>query len=219
MDKDKILAVIDELIDTLTLKRVGLITLLIAIGLALFFVFENRNTLFTKVFEHVNETEHIVSSWGLSEISKESLVNFAKSAPVAYINVIEVDLKKNRRVLRYRYVVNETLRKNFEEKSTNILPQAVFDHDAKNTQQMVAVLSNEFNCAKTTDTIYRRLFPDLINGIPTICRLAIPPFTGQFAGYLTIGLSREVSKNELDSIRLEVSRLAVEIYTRDVLKR
>ena len=99
------------------------------------------------------------------------------------------------------------------------LPQAVFDYDAKNTTQMVAILSNEFKCDPYKDTIYFRYAPELENNLPTVCRLAIPPFVGQFVGFITVGMSKEMTKQELDSIRLEVSRIAVEIYLNDVIKK
>jgi hypothetical protein len=55
--------------------------------------------------------------------------------------------------------------------------------------------------------------------MPAVCRLAIPPFVGQFVGMVTVGLSKQVTKQEMDTIRLEVSRLAVEIYLSDVVKK
>ena len=214
---DKILTVLDELIDTLTFRRVLLVALLISMGLGLYIGFENRNALFDKVFsvEHESPT---ISAWELSDISKSGLIHFSNTAPILYLSVIEVDLKKNRRSVKFRYSPIEKFRKFFESKSAGILPQAVFDSEAKNTQQMVAVLSNEFNCAESEDTIYQRLYPELASSAASICRIAVPPFAGQFAGYLAIALSREVTKTELDSIRLEAIRLAIDIYTRDIIK-
>lgn len=214
---EKILPILDELWDTLTFKRTALIALLLAMGLGLYFSFENRNVIFNKLFNTQLESP-VISSWELSDTSRNALINFTKNVPISILTVVDVDLKKNRRVAKFRYSPNENIRKHLEERGMLILPQAFFDHDPKNTQQMVAVLSNEFNCVKAPDAIQQRLYPDLAPSLAVVCRIAIPPFTGQFVGYLSISFARELSKNELDSIRLEATRLAIEIYTRDVLK-
>ena len=95
----------------------------------------------------------------------------------------------------------------------------IFDYDPKNTAQMVSVLANEFRCDPFQDTIYHKVIPKAGEHIGTICRVAIPPFVGKFIGFLSIGLPHTISKPELDSIRLELSRVAVEIYLRDIEKK
>lgn len=219
MDKENFISTLEELTETLNFRRVVLITLLLIISIFLFIGFDNREIVFSKVFQSRIEGGKPVDEWTLSDKSKNSLIQLTKVAPISYVGIIDVDLKKNRRSLKYRYINNSELQSILEKHNSSLLPQAVFDYDAKNTQQMVSILSNEFSCAKTQDTVFFRWFPEVVKTMPSICRLAIPPFVGQFVGFVVIGINQQISKSEMDSIRLEVSRIAVEIYLRDVIKK
>lgn len=222
VDKEKLLTFIEETLDVLTLKRVGLIALLMIAAVVMFSLYENRQTIvgsFTKPVASTATDAPISSKWVLSEESKASLQSLAKTTSVGMLIVSDVDLKKNRKVARYYYIDDPLVKLPPNALQALSLPLPVFDYDSKNTEQMVAILSNEFRCDAYRDTIYFRHAPDLADKFPTICRIAIPPFVGQFVGFLTIGISVELSKQELDSIRLEASRIAVEIYLNDVMKK
>lgn len=218
VDKEKLLGFIESIIGTLTFKTVALVALLIAISLILFSVYENRSGIVTKITAPapVNVTTPEVTSWVLSEKSKQSLIALAKATNVAMIIIADVDLKKNRRTVRYYYIDDPALKLEPGAVQALGLPLPVFDYDTKNTEQMVAILSNDFRCDPYKDTAYFRYAPELASKFPTLCRLAIPPFVGQFVGFLAIGISGEPSKSELETIRLEVSRIAIEIYLNDV---
>ena len=221
LDKEKLLGFVEDIIDTLTFKRVALVGLLTVIGLSLWLLFENRTNLVGRVITPPPSViQQGLPVWELSERSKASLQSFAKLTDVAFVAVSDVDLQKNRRVVRY-YYIDDPVNIRLEPTALQAigLPQAVFDYDAKNTAQMVAVLSNEFRCDAYKDTIYFRYAPELSEKLPLVCRMAIPPFVGQFVGFLTIATNRNVSRTELDTIRLEASRIAVEIYMNDVVKK
>ena len=222
VDREKVLTFIEDIIDTLTFRRVALVALLTVIGLSLYALYENRQAIVENIVNQEAATgskDPVPTSWLLSEGSKLAMQTLAKSTAVSFIAVTDVDLKKNRRLVQYYYVDDPSIKLSGEALRALGLPQAVFDYDAKNTAQMVAILSNEFKCDAFRDTIFFRYAPELENQIPKICRLAIPPFVGSFAGFITVGMDTASSKTELDSIRLEVSRIAVDIYLNDVIKR
>jgi uncharacterized membrane protein len=221
LDKEKVLSFIENLIDTLTFKRVLLIALLTLVGLVLNTVFENRKQIVDKFIDPkpAKTEDAAITNWVLSDSSKASLINLAKTTNVTFISITDVDLKKNRRAVKYYYLDDPTIKINPSALQALSLPNAVFDFDPKNTAQMVAVLSNEFRCDAYRDTINYRYAPELADRLPTVCRLAVPPFVGQFVGFITIATDRIMSKDELNTIRLEVSRLAVEIYLNDVVRK
>lgn len=222
VDKEKVLTFIEDLIDTLTFRRVGLIALLTVIGLSLFALYENRQSIVENLVRKDAPSTAIdptPADWALSDASKTALQNLAKTTAVSFIAITDVDLKKNRKVVRYYYIDDSNIKLSSEALRAIGLPQAVFDYDAKNTTQMVSVLSNEFKCNAFKDTIYFRYAPELEDAMPSICRLAIPPFVGSFIGFITVGLANAATSAELDSIRLEVSRIAVDIYLNDVIKK
>lgn len=221
VDKERFLSFIEEIIDTLTFRRVSLIALLTVVGLGLFALWENRTELIGKIIEPrtvtLDDSEPIM--WELSEKSKEMLQNFAKQTPAVFISITDVDLRKNRRAIRYYYIDDPTLILEPNALRAIGLPQPFFDYDPKNTAQMVAILSNEFKCVPYEETINHRFAPELASRIPVACRIAMPPFVGKFVGFLTVGLERQVDASEMAIIRLEASRLAVEIYLSDVMKK
>jgi len=222
IDKAKLLGFIESIIGTLTFKTVGLVALLTMAGLLIFALYENRGEIVDKITQpksNVMETPQISSDWVLSENSKQSLIGLAKATAVGIVLVTDVDLKKNRRNVRYYYLDDPTIVLSPTALQALALPVPVFDYDPKNTEQMVAILSNDFRCDPYKDTTYNRFAPDLAEVFPTVCRLAVPPFVGQFAGFIAVGIRGDVAFNDLETIRLEVSRIAVEIYLNDVTKK
>lgn len=225
VDKEKALGFIESVLDTLTFKRVGLIALLTLLGLGILVFYENRKQVVEYLINTSNGDVPKVTTqggvpWTLSEQSKNELKKLVSSSDlVAFIGISDVDLQKNRRVLTFFHQKDSTLKLPDAATRAINLPQAMFDYDAKNTAQMVAVLSNEFRCDPYRDTINYRYAPDFEAYSPIVCRLAIPPFAGQFVGFVTIGVAQNVPKQNLDAIRLELARIAVSIYLNDVIKR
>lgn len=219
VDKEKLLTFVEDLLEVLNFRRVILIALLGGIGLGLYGMFENRLAIVNYLMTPQQKEEAVVSVWDLSEASKQALQTLARNTAVSFIAVSDVDLKKNRRAIRYYFIDDPQIKLTEDQHTQLMLPQAVFDYDSKNTAQMVAVLGNEFRCDSYQDTTFMKTAPELAAKMPSVCRLAIPPFVGQFVGMVTVGLSKQVSKQEMDTIRLEVSRLAVEIYLSDVVKK
>jgi hypothetical protein len=81
---------------------------------------------------------------------------------------------------------------------------------------MLAVLDNKFHCVKTEDTVYMRFFPDMPKTLPYVCRLAVPPFAGQFAGFATLFLTRQPSASDVEALKIELTRISIEMYLRDI---
>lgn len=219
MDKDKIIAFLEEMIDALTFRRVALLALLATITISLLAVFENRNAVFATIYKQAEEQTTI--SWVLSNESKNQMI--ALTAPeknlVGIIILSDVDLKKNRRVPKFLYIKDRVDSDNVIPSVAKLLPQALFDYDPKNTEQMVAMLNNEFKCVSTSETHYVRFFPELVPKYPVSCRIAVPPFFGEFAGYITTILTRKPTSSEYDSLKIEMNRIAIETYLRDISKK
>lgn len=209
---------VQDFSDKLTFKRI--LTVLLA-GLLITLVtilFENRSDVFNSIYQFTTGKQEN-ATWEISSTSQDQLITLVQnSSMVKMVAISDVDLQKNRRAIRFQQLkdINEM---EIRKKTSSILPQAVFDYDPKNTQQMIGVLNNEFVCAPFQDTHYHRIVPELGKRMPILCSIAIPPFYGRFVGILTIGLYGVPTKQELDGLRIEASRLAVEIYLRDVIKK
>jgi hypothetical protein len=205
--------------DKLTLQRmltVVLFGVLLSVALV---AFENRDRLFDAAISTISQPDEI-APWSVSAESKKTINDFIRQNNLVGIAIVsEVDLKRNKKTPRYWYIDDETTSSEISQQLSSVLPQAMFDYDPKNTQQMVAVLNNEFDCTRYQDTLYNRLFPSLSEKYPVVCRIAIPPFYGRFVGMLTFGLTTNPTKSEVDALRIEASRIAVEMYLRDVLHK
>jgi hypothetical protein len=215
----EVFQVLQDISDKLTIVRIitVLVVGLMATGLSM--LYENRATLFQTAFVRVTGDPEPKAGWAISDETQKQLNNFVTSVDlVNFVTVVEVDLKKNVRWPRYVFF-DDTEGQQTKDQILGVLPQSMFDYDQKNTTQMVSVLQNEFTCVRLQDTNYQRTVPNLAKKVPIICRIAIPPFYNKFAGYIDIGLNQAPTKYELDSLRIEATRLAVEIYLRDVVKK
>lgn len=223
MEKDDIedkkatppLVLIQDFTDKLTIRRILNVLIAGTLALLLYTAYEYRGKIFNSVIASVTQAEP--TDWEISHSEKDLRALVDNNEMVKFVLVTQVDLRKNRRVPRFWHLDDPDVSL-IKQKAAQLLPQAVFDYDEKNTQQMVAVLNNEFVCSKYEDTIYMRHFPELQKRMPYICRIAIPPFYGRFVGILTFGLALEPTKDQIDGLRLEASRLAVQIYIHDVIK-
>ena len=221
--KEAIISFIDYLIDHLTLKRFILLTILGACGIVLFSIYENRASIAQHAISYalsgmVDRTNNNITNWALSDKSRQDLKTFTDQNPILFTSVTEVNLKRNTRRVHYTNLSEKfpaALSQNKINSEVQIV-HTVFDHDPRNTTQMVAVLGNEFRCDPFVDTTYYKVIPEAGNYIETVCRIAIPPYVGKFIGFLSVGISKKLTKPELDQIRLELSRIAVEIYLRDI---
>lgn len=215
MSKEEIVAFLSDMVDALTLKRVALLTILGAISVALMIGFENRTIIFNKMFSA--PVESLTIPWEMSDESKRELTSLASSQSlVGGVLVSEVNLKKNRKITKFWYVEDAALKEQAANIIATLLPQAFFDTDKNNNDQMVGVVGNQFVCSPTVETVYVRYLPNMPKKLPYICRLAVPPFVGEFAGFITLALVRPPTKSEMDSLRIELTRISIEFYLRDI---
>lgn len=215
---DTLLQFVLDVTDKLTLSKLGAAFIAGVLATVLTLFYENRTALFETAVTYVRGQKDTVG-WELSDQTKTQMVGMVKSSQwMNMILVTEIDLQQNRRLPKYLYL-DSPQEKNVQNKASILIPQPVFDLDPKNTQQMIGILNNEFVCNKFEDTIFARIYPELAKEMPYVCRLSIPPFYGRFVGLLTVGLRHQLSKDEMERLRVELARFSVEVYLRDVVKK
>lgn len=218
MSKEEIVGFLNDMIDALTWKRAGLLALLGAFVVGLLMTFENRTAIFDRVYDQP-KIEQLTYPWELSDLSKNDMTALMKQDYIGGVLVTEVNLKKNRRTTKFWALKDPTFRESTAKVVATLLPQALFDQDRKNNEQMIAVLNNQFLCTKTEDTTFARILPDMPKKLPYVCRLAVPPYVGEFAGFVTIALTRSPSQSEVEALKIELTRISIELYLRDVAQR
>lgn len=217
---DKVLQILQDLTDKLTLSRIVSALLAGVLAIGLYTAFENRVRVLEKALALVKPVEvDPTLEWSTSTETRTQIQQLiAKGDLVKLVLITQADLKKNRRSAKY-FQLEDPDSVLIRKKAAGLLPQAVFDSDERNTKQMVQVLNGEFVCSRYEETVFMTIFPELKPRIPFICRLAVPPFYGRFVGILTFGVSREPTKLEMDSLRIEANRLSVQIYLKDVMRQ
>ena len=64
-----------------------------------------------------------------------------------------------------------------------------------------------------------RTVPNFDKKYAVVCRMAVPPFFGQFAGYIIVLMTKNPGEAEIDVLRLRMNQLATDIYVRDIEKK
>jgi hypothetical protein len=210
----EVLQALQDLTDKLTWRRILTAFLTGLIALVLFTGYEHRGTVVKYIFRDVD----IYQDWGVSTSTGLQLRGLVEqNSLVSMIFVEKVDLQKNRRVPKYWFLNNA--QEEFNKQMQEHLPDAAFDDDSASVQQLIGVLNNEFVCVKFESTPLSHTHPKLKTVTPVVCSIAVPPFYGRMLGILTIGLAQTPTPQEHAAIRLEATRLAVEIYLHDIAKR
>lgn len=213
------LQALQDLTDKLTLRRIATAMLAGVLALLLFTTYENRTSIIDVLLQGATTPES-QREWSVSEKTSSQMVDLVKINPlVSFAFVEKLDLPKNRRIPKFWFVSHEGNSFIVDERMKTKLPEAAFDQDSKNTQQLVSILNNNFVCSKFEDTVFSRYFPELRSSSPYVCSIAIPPFYGRMIGILTFGVTVKPQGNDYDAIRLEATRLSVEIYLHDIAKR
>jgi hypothetical protein len=213
--KEDVIKLITEIIDALTWKRVWLLCLLVSTCIFLYVLFENRTTIFNKLIDN-QPVETIEIPWKISDASKSSLQEITNQQIIGGVAIIDVNLKKNRKTMKHWYFKDTKMIDVVSQVVSETLPQPFFDNSKRNNDQMLDILANRFLCVPTADTAFAKFAPSISALYPYACQIAVPPYVGEFAGYLTVYLTKQPSVIEQDSIKIEVNRISIELYLRDI---
>lgn len=211
----KHLATAAKIIAWLNLKKVFLLGTIAFGAIALYTAYEQRARIIS-VVTHQEKAKFAVST----EMQDRIKVLVMNSALIMTVTVLSADLKVNERDIVYRFsdsaVLNELWEKQFREHGS---AQPIFTKDSENNSQMVSVVNGEFSCHPFSKTVNQQLVPDAGKLTAMICRISLPPYYGEFSGYLTFSLARVPSDLELYTIQLEAKKMANEIFFKNIVSR
>lgn len=215
ISKEDAIKFISEIIDALTWKRVWLLCLLTSTCIVMYVLFENRTTIFNKMFDN-QPIETLEVPWKISDTSRSELQAVVNQQLIGGTIITDVNLKKNRKILKYWFFENDGINQEIARVTSEILPQPFFDNSKRNNDQMLDVLGNKFVCVPTTDIAFSKFVTILASEYPYVCQLAVPPYVGEFAGYISVYLVRQPTVLEQETIKIEVNRISIELYLRDI---
>jgi hypothetical protein len=217
MNNDKVAQFLEGLIDALTFRRAALLAILATACLLLLSTYENRAVIFSELYRSAAAT---TPQWEISGESRTSLERLGKAANVGGVLVSRVDLKKNQRAIMYAVSSDPAEMGFLSGVVSKTAAQTLFDGDQKNTEFMVAMLNNEFLCSPSKDnSMLMRTIPNFDQKYSVVCRMAVPPYFGQFAGYLIALITSDLSETQVDTLRLQMNQTAIDLYLQDVNKK
>lgn len=209
MDIAKNLIQVTKLIGWLNLRKVFLTALAGLVSLALFTGYEQRVRIFAPPIEIGQSPPKFTVSADMQEKIK---VIIERSELIAGVSVLTVDLRTNEREVVFSYhddkVVAEAFRKYYAEHG---FIQPIFTKDDDSNSVMISVINGEFSCGKNLASTAGKEH--------AICRISLPPYYGEFAGYILFALNSDPTEVDKHEIELEARRLANELFFKNIVKK
>lgn len=217
--QDRLFTLAAKIVRVISLKNVAIWTIAALIGIVGYTVFENRAALVSYIVNGPEVDTPQTTNFKVSETSQSRIKQLVDNDDlINSVVVLNADLRNNRRVPIHWYSDDPSI-----QKSTDSLFGGryggipLFTSDEKNNENIVGIINGEFACGNFTDGGNGAMFPGLQNRMPFICRTSLPPYYGQFSGYITVTLNRVPTPSELDELKVETLNISTEIYFRDVL--
>lgn len=140
------------------------------------------------------------------ELSKDGLQSIdnvvRKSDLIVGISVISVNFQQNsRKIIHFNTDDSELLRLHDEYVLTHVsVDQPLFNNDQDNNKRIIRLINGDFVCTKYPLTVTYKYAPNV--KIETVCALGVPPYYGQFRGFILVYLQHEPSPLEVDQVRI-----------------
>lgn len=216
--KDVIAQYTTRVVEWVTFRRVTLTFLFAVLGVMLLTVFEQRAVLFSIVFPHEVTPDHnvvVVSKRVEDQINQLVLTN----DKIIAMGVISADLRTNQRTPAYYYTKSPVVERLFDQVNKFMGPtQTIFSSNTASNQRMVSVINGEFSCGSMSDTLMAKVVPTLLDHLETVCFVGVPPYYGDFRGYVVVFLSRDITTEGFDSLRLAIVRVANDVYQEQLVR-
>ena len=217
--QDRVLSLAAKVVRVISLKSLVIwssTALVVIIG---YTAFENRTDIVSFIVNGPTINAPGIATFEISDTSKNRIKQIVDiDELINSITVLNTDIRSNRRIPLYWYSDDNSLQKSLDGLFVNKyggIP--LFTSDEKNNQNIVSVINGEFSCSSYKDGGNTAMFPGLENRLPYVCRVSLPPYYGQFSGYLTVTMNRIPTAEELITIKSEALSISTEMYFRDVL--
>jgi len=217
--QDRLFSLAAKVVRVISLKNVAVWTLAALVGLVGYTIFEQRTLVVNYILKGPEAATPATTSFNVSDTSKTRIKQIVdENELVIAITILNADIRNNRRIPIYWYSDDAQVMKQLDSSfSGRYGGIPLFTSDEKNNENIVGVINGEFACATYEDGGNSALFPNLGSRFPYVCRASLPPYYGQFSGYVTIALNRVPVQTELDALKAETLNISTEIYFRDVL--
>jgi hypothetical protein len=221
MDVKNTLPLIEKALSWLSVQRIIALGITAIIIIGSLTIFENRTQLAQSIKNTDSSEEYVQDEPFKISVSNDGNIKdfVSKNNEVALVTVISVNMRVLQRYPVYFYSSDVSIRRLVEEHVQTNMAHPFLSENEKNNVQMIALMNGEFQCFKFDETINATIFPAIKEKVKVICDIGIPPYHGQFSGYISVMLSEVPSGYKQQELKLEMVQLAASIYASDVIAK
>jgi len=217
---EKFLALLDNLLQHATFKRVGAVSLLLFVFIAALAVYENRNRVYGSVISRT-EGDYVLEP--PTDAGKAIVHNFAAKYPnIKMITLIDADPIGNRRIVVHRDFHDITLERIVRAR-TDIDPHigdgVLFSANEQNNKEVLAVMAGEFLCTPNgPSTAISRAYPGSELLVTYGCRVPLPPAFNKATGWFTIHVDKWPLDN-IEQLKVDALSMSLNYYNTEILRQ
>lgn len=214
---EKFIPLLGKIVRTITLNKVLVWSLTSAIGIIGYTAFERRVILGQIIFNTVPMAD--LPAIKISTITQTNIKKLVANEDfIAAVIILDADIRNNQRIPSFWYSDDTEIERSLDNLYLNKDKKVpLFSSDEKNNEEIVSVINGEFTCTAYDDAVNASIIPGMKDKFPYICRTSLPPYYGQFSGYIAVALHSLPDRTTLDRIKSESISIATEIYFRDIL--
>lgn len=210
-----------ELLQTLSFSKIAQVFVLTLILVLAWFSWSYRTTLYSNArvtaISDVNEPIIIETSLK-SQKYIENILARSKDT-IAGIQILNVNFTQNSRTTSYFGITDEKLKNAVDYYlARKVSSTPLFNSDVENNKRVVELINGNFICYNFNDTFAAIAYSGARGHISVICSTSIPPYYGQFSGYLNIYLKKPVSVAEVEFMKQLSKEISLMIYENDIIK-
>jgi hypothetical protein len=213
---EKLLENLAKFIGQLTVKRVALLAVVVAIALGGYAGYLNISQ--TNTPQLLATQEMMPVAIDITGESTKAIDGFMRKYPnAAYLTVLKMDFSHNIRTPIHRSFNDkelETIIYTRLKGGDGSLPIFLRD-DAKNNNQMITIIQGGLVCSPFKDGGLARVWPDLAERLTISCRVTIPPAYSLARGYVVVHLTSEMRPYEYQVLQDDLIFLAQTLYDID----
>lgn len=207
------LVIAKKVLTALTWKRILILFLLLAAFLSATLGWTFRDQLF-KGSSTVENRLSVNPGLVVSVNIKNEIDSIVRRSPIILgIKIVSINFQRNIRTDSYANfdhpVVSEVYTLSINNK---VYETPLFTENKDTNKQVLRLISGEFLCIPFEQTTAYKLTPTLNSFVKYVCSSAIPPYHGDFSGFLTIYLGMEPTKDDKERLFLLSRDISLKIY-------
>lgn len=212
------LSLVSALVKTITFNKVLLWALAMIITVVSYTVYERRDDLFqASPFARLPGND-VGMIFNISKTTKARAKEFVESDQmIVGLTILSADLRLNSRVSLFHIGDNEYADPVAEAALQNLSSLPLFSKSEENNRQMIKLINGEFLCVPYATSAMALAVPNANKRVITICRASLPPYYGQFSGFVSLFLNADPDIERQIRLKQQLEMFATGVYFRDVV--